>query len=98
MIYSNYVYLFLSQSSRTALIFVSDDGSLRLQYCNNSEAVLHWLRPQYQPSTPLAYLTAQPTKKSARMKKTVLPPKFPVDFFESCVRMQDNEVEVSFLT
>ena len=73
---------------------ISEDGSLRVQYCNCTDNVLHWLKPQYQPATPLAYLT-QPIKKSCKAKKKTTVLKFPVDFFETCTRMQNSELEVS---
>lgn len=72
---------------------ISEDGSLRIQYCNNTESVHHWLQRQYSPSTPLAYLT-QFSKKSIKIKKRTKPPHIPVDFFENCTRMQNNELEV----
>ena len=83
----------LPQSTRTSLITISEDGSLRIQYCNNTESVHHWLQRQYSPSTPLAYLT-QFSKKSIKIKKRTKPPRIPVDFFENCTRMQNNELEV----
>lgn len=74
---------------------IAEDGSLRVQFTTNSDSVLHWLNKQYRPATPLAYLT-QFSNKSIKVKKRTTPPKIPVDFFENCTRMQNNELEVLF--
>jgi E3 ubiquitin-protein ligase UBR4 len=79
-------------ASRTALVTISEDGSLRVHYCNENVNTAYWFKHQFQPATPLAYLT-QPIKKPAKTKKKHSPPKFPVDFFEHCTRMQNSELE-----
>ena len=82
--------------SRTTLFLLCEDGSLRVYATNPSDSVQFWLKPQFQPVTPLAYLSLQSSKKCAAVKRQT-PLKFPVDFFEHCQRMQNNEVDVSFI-
>lgn len=74
-------------------MFICEDGSLRIHQINMShEAISFWFKSQFHPTTPLAYLG---TVSSNRKTKKQTTPKFRVDFFENCQRMQNIEVDVS---
>lgn len=80
---------------RTTLVLICEDGSLRIHLAGNSEGILHWLQPQYQPSSPLACLALHQNRRTSASKKKTEPPRFPIDFFEHCQRMGNSEMDVS---
>ena len=81
--------------NRTTLVLICEDGSLRIHLAGNSEAILHWLQPRYQPSTPLACLALHQNRRVSASKRKTEPPRFPIDFFEHCQRMGNSEMDVS---
>ena len=80
---------------KTSVVFVCEDGSLRIHQVNMShEAISFWFKPQFRPTTPLACLSNVSVNRKSKKQSS---PKFRVDFFETCQRMQNSEVDVSEL-
>ena len=77
------------------MILLCEDGSLRIHLTGSADSILYWLQQQFQPSSPLACLNAHSMTKVSSFQKRGGAPKFPVDFFEHCQRMSNNEVDVS---
>ena len=74
-------------------MFICEDGSLRIHQLNMShEAVSFWFRSEFHPTTPLACMGHISSHRKSKKPST---PKFRVDFFENCQRMQNSEVDVS---
>lgn len=62
---------------------------------NTSSSTEFWLQPQFQPTSPLAVLRSQHSKKGPVVRKTENL-KFPIDFFEDCQLSNDVEVWEGF--
>ena len=91
-----YLLFFLQPSQhRTTMILLCEDGSLRIHLTGSADSILYWLQQQFQPSSPLACLSAHSMTKVSSFQRRGGAPKFPVDFFEHCQRMSNNEVDVS---
>lgn len=77
------------------MILLCEDGSLRIHLTGASDSIMYWLQPQFKPSSPLACLNAYSMTKVSTFKRRDGFLRFPVDFFEHCQRMPNNEVDVS---
>lgn len=81
-----------TSQSRTTLMTLCEDGSLRIYVTNKNSNTEYWLQQNFQPSSPLAVLKTR--ERSLVTSRRTGTPKFPIDFFESCQQLQPNEVEV----
>ncbi|XP_064395390.1 E3 ubiquitin-protein ligase UBR4-like isoform X5 [Halichondria panicea] len=80
-----------SSQSRTTLMTLCEDGSLRIYVTNKNTNTEYWLQQNFQPASPLAVLKSK--ERSTATSRHSGSPKFSVDFFESCHQLQPNEVE-----
>ncbi|XP_013777424.1 E3 ubiquitin-protein ligase UBR4-like isoform X2 [Limulus polyphemus] len=82
-------HLTYNGETRTTLILLCEDGSLRI-YMANQESTGFWLMPAFQP-TPLPSSKPSKKKKTAKSGRPPGAVNFPVDFFEQCTSLSDVE-------